>query len=269
MTGVEGVEGGGTPLVDLSESLADAVSGLDFVYRCLDYVVARWGLRDAVVVVETGSLGRQAFRAGRRPIDGGWVEHVALHAPPGLHTDPMVVEDEGELEAAANLCAVALRMDVLEYDALHDPLTGLYNRRSFEGHLAHAFARSHRYGWAFSLVFVDLDHFKSVNDRLGHAAGDEVLRSVGSELRRALRRGDVAARIGGDEFALILPETDSGFVPALIERLRQDLRKLGHEPETGFSVGVASCPEEAASIDELSRLADGRLYEAKMRARLA
>lgn len=262
---VAGPDGG--EVVDLTLALAEAGSGLEFVYGCLDHVVARWKLRDAIVVVATGPLGRQAFRARRRRIEGGWPERTALHAPPGLYTDPLIVEDEGELEAAAHLCAVALRLDVLEYDALHDPLTGLYNRRSFEGHLADAFARSHRYGWTFSLVFLDVDHLKRVNDRLGHAAGDQVLRNVGSELRRALRRGDVAARIGGDEFALILPDTDAGFVPRLIERLRRDLGRIGDEIETGFSVGVATCPQEAASVDELSRLADARLYEAKQARR--
>src|SRR5207248_11448926 len=100
---------------------------------------------------------------------------------------------------------------------------------------------------------------------LGHAAGDAVLRAIGIELRRAIRRGDVAARIGGDEFALILPDTDSTFVPSLLQRLRQGIRKPAQDVPVEFSIGIASCPGEADTPDELSRLADQRLYSAKGR----
>jgi diguanylate cyclase (GGDEF)-like protein len=257
--------GAAAALGRMAATLASTPSGIGFIYECLDQVVTRWQLRDAIVVIDTPSVGRQSFRAGRRALSGGWATRVALEAAPGLHTEPAVANDDAmaELVAAAYLCTVALRLDTLEYDALHDALTGLYNRRSFEGHLAHAVGRGARYGWPFTLVFIDLDNFKRVNDELGHGAGDDVLRTIGAELRRVLRRGDVAARIGGDEFALILPHTDPNYVPTLMDRLRKTLESFGREPEVGFSVGIAQCPAEADEQQELSRLADQRLYAAK------
>jgi diguanylate cyclase (GGDEF)-like protein len=257
--------GAAPALARLPAALATTPSGISFIYDCLELVVSRWNLHDAIVVVDAPAVGRQSFRAGRRALSGGWASRVALEAAPGIHTDPAVTEDDAivELVAAAHLCTVALRLDTLEYDALHDGLTGLYNRRSFEGHLAHAVGRSARYGWPFTLVFIDLDNFKLVNDVLGHGAGDDVLRTIGSELRRVLRRGDVAARIGGDEFALILPDTEPDYVPALTARLSATLEAFGHEPAVGFSVGLAQCPAEANDVQRLSQLADKRLYAAK------
>jgi len=249
----------------LAASLAGTPSGIGFIYECLEALMDRWQLRDAIVVIDAPGVGRQSFRAARRALTSGWARRVALEAAPGLHTEPTITDGDAllELVAAAHLCTIALRLDTLEYDALHDALTALYNRRSFEGHLAHAVGRSARYGWPFTLVFIDLDNFKIVNDELGHGAGDEVLRTIGAELRHVLRRGDVAARIGGDEFALILPDTDPDYVPTLLERLGASLETFGHDPAVGFSVGIAQCPAEADDLAQLSRLADKRLYAAK------
>src|SRR5438067_168497 len=102
------------------------------------------------------------------------------------------------------LVAVALRLDNLRYDSLHDPLTKLYNRRSFDDQLVQAVSRARRYDDPFTLVTIDLDLFKIVNDSYGHAGGDDVLRAIAAAMRHAIRQSDVAARTGGDEFALIL-----------------------------------------------------------------
>jgi diguanylate cyclase (GGDEF)-like protein len=150
---------------------------------------------------------------------------------------------------------------VLRYDAWHDPITGMFNRLSFDRLLEMAISRSNRYGWSFTLVLLDLDHFKEINDREGHPAGDASLRELGERFRGALRFGDNAARIGGDEFAMILPNTGADQVPALLDRVRS---APGFERECpSFSFGVAECPQEANDLDTLIKLADKRLYEAK------
>jgi diguanylate cyclase (GGDEF)-like protein len=246
---------------DLAQSVANTESGIALVYRALDALVEQFGLDDAAVVVDEPGLGRQVFCAGRRPLRVE--DEELLVAPPGLYTQPALDEGGFDRSLILALCVLALRLDVLRYDAWHDPLTGLYDRRSFDRLLEMAISRSNRYGWSFTLVMLDLDHFKEINDRQGHQAGDATLRELGERFRRALRFGDNAARIGGDEFAMILPDTEPDLVPTLLDRVRN---APGFErPCPGFSFGLAVCPDEATEFDELVRLADTRLYEAKER----
>ena len=249
----------------LLSDLAASDSGIGFIYRCLDATVEAWELRDALVVLEDTPVGRQVFRAGRRSPEGPWSIWHTAHARPGLYTDPTVIDAVDEIAAVADLCRVALRLDLARYDSLHDALTGLYNRRCFDDLLASAVGRSRRYGWSFALVLLDLDHFKKVNDRLGHDAGDAVLHSLGAEMRRTLRRGDIAARIGGDEFALLLPATEPDFIPQLLERLEAGMKTGTEGAQVGVSVGVASCPDDADDVATLRRIADERLYKAKQK----
>jgi diguanylate cyclase (GGDEF)-like protein len=124
-----------------------------------------------------------------------------------------------------------------------------------------AIARGNRYGWQFTLVVLDLDHLKTINDNEGHPAGDAALRELGERFRSVLRIGDDGARIGGDEFALVLPNTPPEAVEALMERVRS---VEGFErPCPGFSYGWAQIPGDATERDELVAIADKRLYEAK------
>jgi diguanylate cyclase (GGDEF)-like protein len=241
----------------LVADLVGGPSGIGFVYRVLDALVTEFNLQDAALVVYEAGLGHQVFRAGRQLLREEETE--LLENQPGVYTNPPLEPgqlDEGPL---LDLCSVALRLDLLRYDAGHDSLTGLYDRRSFDRLLDLSIARTRRYGWRFTLVILDINRFKALNDRDGHAAGDAALRGLGERLRRVLRFGDEAARIGGDEFALILPETDSAAVPGLVERIE------GSEdgPALSLSFGCASCPEEAENFDTLFRLADERLYASK------
>jgi diguanylate cyclase (GGDEF)-like protein len=259
---LEGGVSGARPVAllsaQLAEGLANTESGLGLIYRALDALVAEYGLEDAAIVVEEPGLGRQVFRAGRRPLDDE--DETLLTAPPGLYTEPALDQQEFD-RLIISLCVIALRLDLLRYDAWHDPLTSLYDRRSFDRLLEMAIARSNRYSWPFTLVIIDLDGLKTINDEKGHPAGDAVLRQLAERFRRVLRTGDSAARIGGDEFAMILPNTEPDLVPALLERVRNAPGFEG--PAPNFSYGVAQCPKEADEFDSLVRLADERLYQAK------
>jgi diguanylate cyclase (GGDEF)-like protein/PAS domain S-box-containing protein len=156
--------------------------------------------------------------------------------------------------------------------ALHDELTGLPNRRLLDDRLAQALAIARREGVRSALMIVDLDDFKQVNDRLGHPMGDRLLRLVASRLKTILRESDTLARIGGDEFAIVLPRLkavhDAANVGAkVIDTLRASFDLDGHEVRIGASIGVAFAPEDGTDAAELVRRADVALYRAKRAGR--
>jgi|SRR5579884_140316 len=146
-----------------------------------------------------------------------------------------------------------------------DPLTGLLNRRGFEERLEDELARARRTGAAVGLVVCDLDRFKLVNDRYGHHVGDEALRRFGELLVSAKRTIDGAARIGGEEFALILPSTDHNGGRALAERIRRGVREAltGYGLPLSVSLGVVSHPAHGEDAEALLRRADQAMYTAK------
>ena len=262
-----GADGEQEFLAVLTGDLAYEPSGLAFVYRLLDQVVERYGLDDLIAVVDSPHAARQVFRARRRawktnPNDRA--RRLAVLGQRGLHATPAVV-DPGTSAHLTSLISLALRLDLLRHDASHDPLTGLLNRRSYELELGQAVSRSQRYGWPFALMILDLNGFKKLNDRLGHAAGDATLRAVGIELRHSLRAGDVAARIGGDEFALLLANGGPELLRPLLDRLEEAVNAVVPGAGTSFAAGLARFPEEAGDSEGLSRLADQRLYAAKSR----
>jgi diguanylate cyclase (GGDEF)-like protein len=156
----------------------------------------------------------------------------------------------------------------LAAQAVTDPLTGLANHRAFHEHLRAECRRALRHGRTLSLVLIDLDHFKQINDALGHQAGDRVISQAAERLASCARPGDLVARIGGDEFAWILPETGGmgGFSAA--ERARRLLaeRPFADVGLVSFSAGVCDLAQ-ASDADELVRLADGALYWAKAHGR--
>jgi diguanylate cyclase (GGDEF)-like protein len=121
--------------------------------------------------------------------------------------------------------------------------------------------RSARYGWAFTLVLCDLNNFKAVNDSAGHAFGDQLLRQFGFALRLSVRNGDTAARIGGDEFGVILNNAEGNESAGFTDRLRSHLALSGSLID--FTIGTATSPRDSTDPVELYRIADGRLYEKK------
>jgi len=155
----------------------------------------------------------------------------------------------------------------LELDAVSDPLTGLHNRRLFGETFEKELNRARRYGQPLGLVTLDLHRFKEVNDKHGHPRGDEVLRAAAATLKKALRTSDSAFRIGGDEFALLLPQTDSTQALALSRRVEtvfaEMLQPLQLSVTVGMDHGVAIFPQDAEHADQLIRIADERLYQRK------
>ncbi len=155
----------------------------------------------------------------------------------------------------------------LELNAVTDPLTGLYNRRLFAETLEKELNRARRYGLPLGLVTLDLHRFKEVNDRHGHPRGDDVLRAAATTLKKALRTSDSAFRIGGDEFALLLPQTDAQQALALCRRIEtvfsETLQPLQLAISVSMDHGVAIFPQDAEQADHLIRIADERLYRLK------
>jgi len=155
----------------------------------------------------------------------------------------------------------------LQVSAVTDPLTGLYNRRLFAEAFEKELNRARRYGLPLGLVILDLHRFKEVNDKYGHPRGDDVLRAAATTLRRALRTSDSAFRIGGDEFALLLPQTDAVQALALSRRVEivfaEVLRPLELAIPVTMDHGVATFPQDGEQADQLIRIADERLYRLK------
>ncbi len=152
--------------------------------------------------------------------------------------------------------------------ATHDTLTGLANRRMLTERLSHALARAERTGEAVAVLFIDLDGFKSVNDKHGHGAGDEVLRDVAMRLRRIARATDFVARLGGDEFVILLdtdvhPGSPSMLAERVFDALSAPCRFTGGEAPIGASIGVAMHPPLSNLAADLIRRADAAMYEAK------
>ncbi|WP_320669562.1 diguanylate cyclase [Patulibacter defluvii] len=175
-------------------------------------------------------------------------------------------------QAAVSLENVG-RHEEAEREAHTDALTGLANRRRFDELLAAAVDRAHRDGRPVSLLVLDLDRFKEINDQHGHQTGDQVLREVAWTLRSGVRGIDAPARLGGEEFGVILPATDAAGAITLAERLRIGVEQIrittaaGRELRVTTSVGIGTVPGAAAESGELVALADGALYRAKREGR--
>jgi diguanylate cyclase (GGDEF)-like protein len=202
--------------------------------------------------------------AGRRAEDLRRASEVGAL---GYITDPNDLELL--LARTRTLLEFKAYLDVCEEAAFTDHLTGLANRRRFERQLEREVGRVQRYEHPFSLLMLDIDRFKNLNDSFGHDAGDEAIRRISRVLREGTRGIDLAARIGGEEFAVLLVETskEGGFEVA--ERLRMAIKSL-EIPKAGqitASFGVAECPRDAQTAADILKAADIALYEAKRNGR--
>lgn len=174
--------------------------------------------------------------------------------------------------ATALAWIIVSRADRYWRDSIFDRLTGLPNRRYIEGRLDQAMAAARRTRRPLVLALADLDHFKQINDRHGHAVGDEVLCHAASTLSRAFRRSDVIARYGGEEFVILFPEAEPAAAAARLEQLRAEVAQepvpvAGTEVPITLSVGLAVFPDDGETPADLLARADQRLYAAKRAGR--
>lgn len=181
-----------------------------------------------------------------------------------------ILPNAHELQQEIDQKTMALKQanEMLDHIATHDTLTQLSNRRLFEHTMNKEIQRCLRYGHHFTLLFMDINHFKSINDVYGHAGGDVILREVSKRLSEKLRRSDHIARWGGDEFAVILTEThEKPKIDSVLEKLRllfEEPISIDHEKITvTMAIGIVRFPENGKEAHELLKLADRAMYQAK------
>jgi diguanylate cyclase (GGDEF)-like protein len=216
------------------------------------------------ILVEPGAKARRPWLSARR-LSG---ESATTSAAVARHADPVRLAAEvARLEA--ELAAMRARVAELESHAERDPLTGVLNRRGFEREVARAAAYVRRYGGNAALIYLDLDRFKPVNDRHGHAAGDAVLKAVAASLVGSVRASDAVARVGGDEFAVLLwnlsAQAARNKADALERAIAETSVAWGERTlAIGATAGVSALTPDT-NVEDLVARADAAMYERKSR----
>jgi diguanylate cyclase (GGDEF)-like protein len=220
----------------------------------------------ALLACETARTVRRAPLRAALVVAGGAVPILAL---PGLSPLPppwlaLLVPGASVAVACASRARLERQRDILRRSSLTDALTGIANRRLLLSRMQYEIARHARAGRSFAVVMLDLDGFKALNDRFGHAAGDDLLRDVAAALERTVRSQDTAARIGGDEFCVLAPETAAHGLDHLEGRLVAAVATVTVGIETvKASLGSALFPADGRSAEALLAAADRRLLTAK------
>ncbi len=214
------------------------------------------------------------------PIQVGKEKTIGALAVDNLHLNrPITKSDVSSLMNYATQLGLAIESLRIHEKAmslsLTDPMTELYNRRHFDKALSQEIKRCQRYKRCFSLLQIDIDHFKRINDKYGHDAGDRVICQVGQLLRNTLRNPDVVGRVGGEEFAVILPETPPQNITVVVNRLLKEMRgtipdvpaMAEKNEKVTFSIGVATYLKGTATGQMIMKLADQSMYQAKRNGR--
>ncbi len=237
-------------------------------------------------------LGEQLFEVADARLDPRFADNPLVSGPPGIRfyaghplrvhgyslgTLCLIDQRPRQLDAEdRQLLADLAGMAEQELAALHlahlDPLTGLYNRRGFEALAAHGLRLARRQRHPAALLFIDLDDFKRINDRYGHAEGDLALASLARLMSQALRGSDVLARLGGDEFAVLLMDADAAATAAALKRLGEALEQHNRQAQRGYSLGfsigsVAFDPQRHADLAALLAEADAAMFRQKRLAK--
>jgi diguanylate cyclase (GGDEF)-like protein len=201
---------------------------------------------------------------------GGEVIGSVLLSRPAPYAEAEEQRIRESVGQAAPVLANLRNLAVAEIRAATDGLTGLPNQRAVNDALKRTFAQASTIKAPLALLLIDLDHFKQINDQRGHPVGDQVLASVGATLRSVLRTRDFAGRKGGEEFAVLLPDTEIDAALEIAERVRSAIAEIslpGTDVSVTASIGVAGFPEHASTLDRLERLSDAALYLAKRQGR--
>jgi diguanylate cyclase (GGDEF)-like protein len=201
-------------------------------------------------------------------------ENIGLLVCATTQSKALPANDIQALESVADILATATQnaryVDRVRELANRDGLTGVFNRRCFETRMVDEITRAARYGGGVSVLMIDLDHFKQINDEFGHMLGDDVLRAVSAIFVRQLRKVDVVCRYGGEEFAVVLPATQGTSAGAVAEKLRCAVANTqfpGVPYPVTVSIGVAEFPGNGITRDDVVRAADIALYDAKENGR--
>jgi diguanylate cyclase (GGDEF)-like protein len=237
------------------DQLSASEFGIGFVYSVLTLLAQHYHLTDAVVVVGDEYLGTQAFRLDRKKVGGDSTATI-----PGVYAEPDVVPDVVK-DVVRSVCQLALSLHVARHGAAHDRLTNTANRRYFDSALRTAAVQSARYGWRFTLVLAEVNGYEAIRAQVGQSVSDNLLRTFGLALRQSVRSGDTAARIGGEEFGVILWNAERAEVSAFTDRLRS-LPVPGTD-HIDFTIGTATSPRDSTDPSELYRIAGARLGEKK------
>lgn len=252
---VVGVAGGAAAIVALHRSRPHVVVA-DLGVRGITAVELARTLAQSSAHVPLVLVGAdEASRARRQSVlDAGAFDYFELPAETALL-----------VARTAQLVELKLTMDRLRAEADRDYLTGLANRRRFRLALGQELERWRRYRTPCALLMVDIDHLKKINDAHGHTAGDTVIRQVAATLARHSRDNDTAARLGGEEFALLLAGASEESALTAADRLRHSVSSVANETAgvVTVSVGVAACPAQAVNERALYAAADAALYQAK------
>jgi diguanylate cyclase (GGDEF)-like protein len=208
------------------------------------------------------------------PLLGYFVRNLSFLGEPGTAFHWGLYSVFSSAGSVALITMLAHRIELLDVErtaatmmSRHDELTGLANRRAFDAFLLEAFSRARRYERPLSLLTIDIDEFKAYNDTFGHPAGDEVLSAVAAAFAGIARDTDLVARIGGEEFAMVLPETAAGGARALAERVCEKVSQLRLHRLVTVSVGIASLSDGTPTAAALLKQSDAALYVAKRSGR--
>jgi len=205
-----------------------------------------------------------------------WNKNKLGHTYPEWMTLSRIINEVGEtshfVSVFHDISDIKKKEEVIQHQAYHDPLTGLPNRLYFKEHIKSAIARTERAEKKLALLYMDLDHFKEVNDSMGHSAGDDVLVETGRRLKALLRQGDTVARLGGDEFTVILEEIESKenailLAKRIISSITIPFIVKDESFKIGISIGVAIFPDHSTNSSVLIQCADSAMYQAKLEGR--